>query len=407
MAGAAVSARQLTKTYRVFESPWQRLWEALSGRQLHRPATALEDVTFDLEPGEALGVVGENGAGKSTLLKLIAGVLEPSSGAVRVGGKVASILELGSGFHPEFTGRQNLLLNAAAMGLSRRDALAKLDRIVDFSELGTAIDQPLKSYSTGMVMRLAFSIATQVEPDVLIVDEALSVGDGYFQKKSMDRMNELVRGGTTLLFCSHAMYYVSSFCERALWLRHGRVEQLGAARDVIADYERYLLARSNAAEADATEVAEPAAAIGPARLTATTVVTPGRDRAACRPGDPWALVVEWECDHPGLAFHVGVGVNRSEGIEVFSCTSLRARGFPVSGARRYRVLLEVPHLPLVKGDFDVYVHLTDENGLHVYDRDLLAPGFSVRSEEYGFGLVQVEHAFTIETASVADRRAAS
>jgi ABC-type polysaccharide/polyol phosphate transport system ATPase subunit len=408
MSGAAVSATRLTKTYRVFESPWQRLWEALSGRQRHRAFSALEDVSFDLEPGEAFGVLGENGAGKSTLLKLIAGVLEPTSGDVRVSGKVASILELGSGFHPEFSGRQNLLLNAAALGLTRREALSKLDRIVEFSELGTAIDQPLKSYSTGMTMRLAFSIATQVEPDVLIVDEALSVGDGYFQKKSMDRMNELVRGGTTLLFCSHAMYYVSAFCERALWLRRGRVERLGPARDVIAEYERYLLAKSAPGEPDAAEAEAPATpAPGPARIVGATILTERPDEAACRPGDRWALLVEWECDDPALAFHLGVGVNRSEGVEVFSCTTVGAAGFPVTGARRHRVLLEVPHLPLVKGDFDVYVHLADENGLHVYDRDRLSPGFSVRSEQYSFGLVQVEHAFTIEAVSAADRRAAS
>ncbi len=408
MSGAAVSARRLTKTYRLFESPWQRLWEAVSGRPRHRAQNALEDVSFELEAGEAFGIVGENGAGKSTLLKIIAGVLEPTSGEASTTGKVASILELGSGFHPEFSGRQNLMLNAAALGLGRREALAKLERIVEWSELGAAIDQPLKSYSTGMAMRLAFSIATQVEPDVLVVDEALSVGDGYFQKKSMDRMNELVRSGTTLLFCSHAMYYVSAFCARALWLKGGRVEGLGGARDVIADYERYLLAKSAAPSAvDTAPSAEPAAPTpGPARLAAVTVLTERRDEA-CRAGDRWGLLVEWECDDPALAFHLGVGVNRSDGTEVFSCTTIGSPGFPVAGARRHRVLLEVPRLPLVKGDFDVYVHLGDENGLHVYDRDRLSPGFSVRNEAYSFGLVQVEHSFTVETASAGDRRAAS
>ncbi len=323
-------------------------------------------------------------------------------------GKVASILELGSGFHPEFTGRQNLMLNAAVLGLGRREALAKLERIVEFSELGAAIDQPVKSYSTGMAMRLAFSIATQVEPDVLIVDEALSVGDGYFQKKSMDRMNELVRAGTTLLFCSHAMYYVSAFCERALWLKQGRVERLGNAREVIADYERYLLEKSAAPSlGDATASAEPAAPTpGPARLVAVTVLTERGDEA-CRPGDRWGLLVEWECDDPALAFHLGVGVNRSDGTEVFSCTTIGSPGFPVAGARRHRVLLDVPRLPLAKGDFDVYVHLGDDNGLHVYDRDRLSPGFSVRSEAYSFGLVSVEHSFTVEAGSAGDRRAAS
>ena len=413
MPDAAVSARRLTKTYRLFESPWQRLWEAVGGAPRHRPHHALEDVSFDLAPGEAFGIVGENGAGKSTLLKIVAGVLEPTSGEAYVSGKVTSILELGSGFHPEFSGRQNLMLNAAALGLDRREALAKLESIVDWSELGKAIDQPLKSYSTGMAMRLAFSIATQVDPDVLVVDEALSVGDGYFQKKSMDRMNELVRGGTTLIFCSHAMYYVQAFCERALWLRNGRVERLGAARDVIADYERYLLEKSappreGASTSEATaEGAEPAAhAPGPARLTAVTILTERRDEP-CRAGDRFGLLIEWECDDPALAFHLGIGVNRSEGTEVFACATLGCPGFPVSGARRHRVAFDVPHLPLVKGDFDVYVHLADENGLHIYDRDRLSPGFSVRSDDYNFGLVQVEHSFTALGAAAGDRRAAS
>ena len=219
MSDAAVSAQRLTKTYRLFESPWQRLWEAVSGSQRHRPQNALEDVSFELRPGEAFGIVGENGAGKSTLLKIIAGVLEPTSGeALRPRqGRLHPRARLGLPSRvlrpPEPHAQRR-----GARALGRREALAKLERIVEWSELGAAIDQPLKSYSTGMAMRLAFSIATQVDPDVLVVDEALSVGDGYFQKKSMDRMNELVRGGTTLLFCSHAMYYVQAFCERALWL---------------------------------------------------------------------------------------------------------------------------------------------------------------------------------------------
>jgi lipopolysaccharide transport system ATP-binding protein len=407
MPRAAVSARRLTKTYRLFESPWQRLWEAAGGPRRHRAHHALEDVSFELEAGEAFGIVGENGAGKSTLLKILAGVLEPTSGEAVVSGKVTSILELGSGFHPEFSGRQNLMLNAAALGLDRREALDRLDGIVAWSELGAAIDQPLKSYSTGMAMRLAFSIATQVDPDVLVVDEALSVGDGYFQKKSMDRMNELVRGGTTLVFCSHAMYYVQAFCERALWLRHGRVERVGAARDVIADYERYLLEKS--APPPRADGAAPGAAVhahGPARLAAVTILTEHGDEP-CRPGDRWGLLVEWECDDPALSFHLGIGVNRSDGTEVIACATLGSPGFPVSGARRHRVLLDVPRLPLVKGDFDVYVHLADENGLHIYDRDRLSPGFSVRSDDYVFGLVQVEHSFTIEEAAAGDRRAAS
>ena len=244
----AVNVERLTKVYRVYASPWDRLGEWLTRRPRHRPFHALDEVSFDLPRGEGLAIIGENGAGKSTLLKILAGVAAPSSGTVRTVGKVASILELGSGFHPEFTGRQNIVLNAAMLGLSEEDLRRKMPEIVAFSELGAFIDQPVKVYSTGMAMRLGFSIATQVEPDVLIIDEALSVGDGYFQKKCMDRLVRFVEAGGTLLFCSHAMYYVSAFCQRALWLRQGRVEALGPVHDVVRAYESYLLEKSVTAE---------------------------------------------------------------------------------------------------------------------------------------------------------------
>src|ERR1700692_2010887 len=217
----AVLVEQLSKVYKVYSSPWDRLLEALLRRPRHREFRALAEVSFALPRGEGLAIIGENGAGKSTLLKLLAGIGGPSSGTLRVRGKVASILELGSGFHPEFTGRQNIVLNAAMLGLSEQELERKLPAIVAWSELGEFIDQPVKCYSTGMAMRLGFSIATQVEPDVLIIDEALSVGDGYFQKKCMDRLLQFVGAGGTLLFCSHAMYYGSAFRQRALWLREG------------------------------------------------------------------------------------------------------------------------------------------------------------------------------------------
>ncbi|HEX2163414.1 MAG TPA: ABC transporter ATP-binding protein, partial [Thermoanaerobaculia bacterium] len=230
-----VTARQLGKTYRAYRTPWDRLAEAATGRRRHRAFHALAGVSFEQGRGEGLALVGENGAGKSTLLKILAGITIPTEGEVAVAGKVASILELGSGFHPEMTGRQNIELNAALLGLSEQAVREATPRILDFAELGPFIDEPVKAYSTGMTMRLGFAIATQVDPDVLIIDEALSVGDGYFQKKCMDRLQAYVEAGGTLLFCSHAMYYVSAFCQRALWLRQGRVEALGPVDRVVRE----------------------------------------------------------------------------------------------------------------------------------------------------------------------------
>jgi lipopolysaccharide transport system ATP-binding protein len=392
-----VEVERLAKVYRVYGSPWDRLREILVRRPRHREFHALGDVTFAQSRGEGLALIGENGAGKSTLLKILAGITAPTSGTARVDGRIASILELGSGFHPEFTGRQNIALNAAMLGLSEEEVARKLPAIVDWSELGEFIDQPVKVYSTGMAMRLGFSIATQVEPDVLIIDEALSVGDGYFQKKCMDRLREFVGAGGTLLFCSHAMYYVSAFCQRALWLRHGRVEALGGVGEVVREYENFLLAKSAAHVVDPVGAPAPEQPPAPARLREVRLA--GAIADAERPlltvGDPLAIEIAWETEEPRLGFHVGVGINRIDGVEVASFgTHVDGMG-PIAGARRHAVRLLLPSLPLVKGEFTLYIFLLDEGGLHIYDQRLLQRAFTVESPAYAFGLIRAEHRWDV------------
>jgi ABC-type polysaccharide/polyol phosphate transport system ATPase subunit len=396
MFEATVQAEGLTKVYRSYATPWDRLLEGITRRPRHRELRALEGVSFTLPRGEGLALIGENGAGKSTLLKILAGITAPTAGAFRVRGKIASILELGSGFHPEFTGRQNIVLNAAMLGLSEEELRRKMPDIVAFSELGDFIDQPVKIYSTGMAMRLGFSIATQVEPDVLIIDEALSVGDGYFQKKCMDRLRRFVDGGGTLLFCSHAMYYVSAFCQRALWLRRGRAEALGPTEEVVREYENFLVAKS--AQAAAAEEGAPAppppslpARIASARLLGTATLY--------TQGDPWELEVAWESEDPRLAFHLGVGINRADGVEVCSFATHLDGLAPLTGARAYSARLAIPSLPLVKGEFTLYIFLLDEEGLHIYDQRMIPGCFQVRSPAYVFGLVRVEHAWELDAES--------
>ena len=391
-----IRARGLTKVYRSYANPWQRLLETVSGRPRHRELRALEGIGFDLHRGDGLAVVGENGAGKSTLLKILAGITAPTGGELSVRGKVASILELGSGFHPEFTGRQNIVLNAAMLGLDRAEVEAKTPQIIDFSELGSFIDRPVKTYSTGMAMRLGFAIATQVEPDVLIIDEALSVGDGYFQKKCMDRMRQFVDEGGTLLFCSHAMYYVSHFCRQAIWLRNGRVAAQGPVDQVVRAYESFLAAKSaeRLAEADsgAASGADPqvAAPFRPARLVEVSVGAPAAS-PVYRTGDRLTVDITCESDSPDRALHVGIGINRNDGVEVAAFSSYHDGLEPLAGELRHRLRLEVPALPLVKGEFALYVFLLDEAGLHVYDERIVPAAFEVESPEYRYGLLDVEH----------------
>ena len=264
MSDPAVAVRDLTKTYKVYARPLDRLLEGILRRPRHTPFDALQGIGFELPRGEGLGLIGENGAGKSTLLKILAGITAPTSGEVGLTGSVASILELGSAFHGELTGRQNIALNAAMFGLDRAQVVERTPLIIEFSELGDFIDHPVKTYSTGMVMRLGFAIAVQVEPDVLIIDEALSVGDGYFQKKCMVHLKRYVNAGGTLLICSHAMYYISAFCKRALWLRDGRIEMLGPTQQVVPRYEAFLDAKSDHSE-EAPQVLE-AGEAAPARI---------------------------------------------------------------------------------------------------------------------------------------------
>ncbi len=391
-----IAISQLSKTYRVYPKSWHRLRELVTGRPCHQAFEAVADVSLELRQGESLGIIGENGAGKSTLLKLLSGVTAPTSGTLAVRGKVASLLELGMGFHPEFTGRNNIRLNAAMMGLSEAEVERKIPEIIAFSELGEFIDRPVKTYSTGMSMRLGFAIAVQVEPDILIIDEALSVGDGYFQKKCMSCIQSFVASGRTLIFCSHAMYYVSAYCQRALWLRNGRIAAAGPVEEVVRDYENFLLRKSERAERKA-DTRDAGVADGTAQMPASIVSVrqvADRPNEIYHPLAPWALEIEWQTRDPSLPFHVGVGIDRIDGVQVCSFGSHRDGLSPWLGAEHYRTCLRIPELPMLKGEFTLYVFLLDEAGLHVYDQKIIPSAFSIEApEEYRFGLIDTEHAW--------------
>ena len=213
------------------------------GRVHNEPFYALRNVSFRLEDGESLAIVGSNGAGKSTLLSLAAGLTQPDQGKVRVNGRIAVLLELGSGFHPDLTGAENLVLNASLLGLSKRRTNELFDRIVEYSGIGEFIDDPLRTYSSGMIMRLAFSIAIQCDPDILLIDEVLAVGDASFQEKSKDALVAFRRAGKSMLFVSHSSDAVTEMCDRALWIDHGSVMMDGRVREVLDAYQGRAVAK--------------------------------------------------------------------------------------------------------------------------------------------------------------------
>jgi len=242
-----IKAENITKEFKLYHRPADRLIEIVLRRPLHRRFHALKGITFEVDEGETLGIVGQNGAGKSTLLKILTGVLLPDSGAVHVNGRITGLLELGTGFNDEFTGLQNVYLNGTLLGMSKDEIDARLETIVAFSELGEFIQDPIKTYSSGMVMRLAFSTAIHANPRAFVVDEALSVGDAYFQQKCMRKITEFKDNGGSIVFVSHDMNAVKILCDRALLLDHGMAVEAGDPEKVINTYN-FLLARKSKGE---------------------------------------------------------------------------------------------------------------------------------------------------------------
>lgn len=250
-----IDVRGVGKSYHMYERPSHRLWQALAGKRkaYYKDFWALRDVSFSVRRGQTVGIVGRNGSGKSTLLQMIAGTLNPTEGSISVNGRVAALLELGSGFNPEFTGRENVFLNAAILGLSRAQIEQRLEKILAFADIGEFIDQPVRSYSSGMSVRLAFAVIAHVDADILIIDEALAVGDAFFSQKCMRFLREFQKNGT-LLFVSHDAAAVTNLCENAVWLQNGRMRLSGTSQEVVEAYmtEQHVVGRRDAGEANVT-----------------------------------------------------------------------------------------------------------------------------------------------------------
>lgn len=387
MTKAVLQVQGLGKRYRVFGSPRARLASLLGFADSSKPHWALKDLNFELNRGQCLGVVGDNGAGKSTLLKLLAGTLQPSHGNLYKTGRLTAILELGAGFHPDFTGRDNLMFGGSFIGLSPTEMQHLAAEIIEFSELGDAIDRPVKTYSSGMVVRLAFALVTAVQPDILIIDEALAVGDQHFQKKCVQRIEAFRQNGCTILFCSHSLYHVRHLCNVALWLDEGQVRAFGETEAVLGAYETHVRARdqmklgsaptalaaNEMSNAELTVAMPLLQAQGP-ELASTVPSIVSVNIADLGVGQPPVLAsndlvvtvtVRMPTDEcPSIA----VMLEQSHGVGITSVAT-HSDGFkPLSlGDGLWRASLTFPDLPLHTGEYVVSAYLFDTLGLVVYE----------------------------------------
>lgn len=394
----------IEKTYMVYARPQDRLWEWLTRRPRHRVHVALTGVDFEVRSGETFGLIGENGAGKSTLLKIAAGTIRPTQGRVQRQGRVAALLELGAGFHPEESGQDNIRFMAALHGV-QGDAMDEfIARTVEFSELSSeTLARPVKTYSSGMFMRLAFASATAIDPDVLIVDEALSVGDLHFQKKSLDRILGLRERGATILFCSHNLYQVRSLCQRAAWIHGGRIAAIGNTEDVVTAYEaherrRYAHLRSGPVQSEQATVpagADAAPSAGTPLVKIVRLTTETADGINPAQVDSFQdLTVEIELEaYTDAKFHVGFFIVRPDRDNVFGTSSQLRDGMqPLSGAGQHRLRVKFPRLPLLSGEYLWSVYTLDDSGIQVLDMaELIQPFRVLNPKGRGFGLVALNH----------------
>jgi lipopolysaccharide transport system ATP-binding protein len=392
---SAIVLRQVGKHYVSYAHEFDRLWEVLTRQSRHRSFQALSDINLMVPHGQVLGIVGKNGAGKSTLLKLMAGTLLPSTGSVEVSGRVAALLELGSGFHPEMSGRENVYLTGAIMGLRQTEIDRLYPEIVAFAGIGEFMEQPVKTYSSGMFVRLAFAVATCVEPDILIVDEALSVGDGAFARKSFERIKAIRDHGKTILFCSHSLYQVEAICSRVLWIDQGRVRMDGEPAAVVTAYNNFLAGETSATASApvATAVATAPPAHGTARLIGVAASVDGKAGPVLEletGRNDLQITVRFDSD-PSLPCPSVALAFQGEDQRIVTSAGTHNDGLTlVRDARGHSEVSAVfPKFSLLKGNYWLNVYLLGEDGVHLYDQAFAAVELRVSQRGLEQGLVSL------------------
>ncbi len=390
-----ITATGLGKLYRRYNSPIDSLKEIIFRKPYHQQHWALQDVDFTQSEGETLGLIGDNGAGKSTLLKMLAGTMKPTAGSLEMRGRVSAILELGSGFHPDFSGIDNARLGCAMLGLSNSEINEIMPSIIEFSELDDAVHRPVKTYSSGMYVRLAFSVVTSVDPDILVVDEALAVGDQHFQKKCIDRMMDFKNRGKTLIYCTHALYQVGEVCERAIWLDRGRLQMIGPASEVVEAYQDHVRQRNSDSNEKSDFVENK---IQPTRAWFEHIEF--EDYASKPDNKPVFITqqpfaISFLIKAPNLDvddIHVGVVIKRNDHVQCYGISTV-ADGIKLKKLEdgHYSIKYVISSFPLLSGEYLLDIYLIDASGVHVYDKRENSFPFQVRQDLKAVGMCWIDH----------------
>ncbi|OLZ11727.1 polysaccharide ABC transporter ATP-binding protein [Sulfobacillus thermosulfidooxidans] len=382
------------------DSVGQLLTRMIPKRRRKAPAEpfwALKDISLNMPAGTSFGIVGNNGSGKSTLLKILTRTMSPTRGHIHIEGRVSALVELGAGFHPDFTGRENVYLNASILGISRRAIEKKMDDIIDFAEIRPFIDTPVKYYSSGMHARLGFAVATSVEPEILIVDEVLAVGDEAFQQKCMDRIFHMKREGTSILLVSHDLSSIERLMDQAIWINKGVMQKSGLPRDVVLAYRQSVLDHNpqNPVEEFTTSEAKRDSE-GPLQLQQAFVRSRDKIIDTLLSGDSLNVVIVME-NHGHEAFrgHLSLALRRPDGLEIASFSTL-LDGTPIIFPQgTVRVSLNMPELYLTAGQYEMSVTLYDDNGRRLREWPAAIP-LAVQSMARSPGLLVLPHTWQVE-----------
>ncbi|WP_330203647.1 ABC transporter ATP-binding protein [Cyanobacterium sp. Dongsha4] len=395
-----ICARGVSKTYEIYKSPFALISHLLWPRP-HKVESfnALCQLDLDIYSGQSIGIIGQNGAGKSTLLQLICGILTPTKGRIKINGRIAPLLELGAGFSSRFTGRENIFLNAALLGLSREETFARLEDIIAFADIGSFIDQPVRTYSSGMYVRLAFAIATSIRPDILVIDEAIAVGDGSFARKSFDRIFQLKEEGVTLIFCSHSLFQVEALCEEAIWLHRGKVQVQGVTSSVITEYETWMNQQSQTTTDSPTSINK-SIVQGHAKLTDIKVFCDGiigNRFTAINNFSTLEIRTSFQFDPQLPTPTIAVAIYTADGrVITSSCSWVDDVVLESTPEGKGNIRLTYPNLPLLKGKYSLSIFLMCERGIHVYDSAEYIATIIVKQEHILQGLFTIPHQWFVK-----------